>query len=297
MAPELVAGQPATIASDVYAIGVLLFHLLTGRYPVEGADLGKLRAAHASGARRTVLDVRPDLPRGAGPRCRDGDPPDPAEAFRQRRAAGGRAVRSHRHGLGNAGRTAARRSRASFARLDAGAGRRRGGGPAARLPSGAGGPRARACRAATGRRRQEDYRRARDLLAHYYRPQALETAIPLLEKIVAQDPQFAPAFADLARANFLQFTQQRDTKYIEPARKAALRALALAPDLASAHVTLGALYAWTAQNDLASHELEEALRLDRFNAAAYGALADLYKRSRPHRARGAHPPESRQPGP
>ena len=90
--------------------------------------------------------------------------------------------------------------------------------------------------------------------------------------------RFAPAFADLARANFLQFTQQRETKYVEPAREAALRALALAPDLASAHVTLGALYAWTAQNDLASHELEEALRLDRFNAAAYGALADLYKR-------------------
>jgi eukaryotic-like serine/threonine-protein kinase len=38
------------------------------------------------------------------------------------------------------------------------------------------------------------------------------------------------------------------------------------------------LYARTSQNDLASHELEEALRLDRFNAAAYGALADLYAR-------------------
>ena len=65
---------------------------------------------------------------------------------------------------------------------------------------------------------QEDYRRAHELLAHYYRPQALETAIPLLETIVAQDAQFAPAFADLGRANFLQFAQQRETKYIEPAR-------------------------------------------------------------------------------
>ena len=125
---------------------------------------------------------------------------------------------------------------------------------------------------------QEDYRRAHDLLAHYYRPQALETAIPLLEKIVAQDAQFAPAFADLGRANFLQFAQQRDTKYIEPARDASLRALALAPDLASAHVTLGFLYAFTDQNDLAGHELESALRLDKFNAAAYGALAELQTR-------------------
>ena len=94
------------------------------------------------------------------------------------------------------------------------------------------------------------------MLAHYYRPQALETAIPLLEKIVAQDAQFAPAFADLGRANFLQFAQQRDPKYIEPARESSLRALALAPDLASAHVTLGILYAFTDQNDLARHEIE-----------------------------------------
>ena len=116
------------------------------------------------------------------------------------------------------------------------------------------------------------------MLAHYYRPQAVETAIPLLEKIVAQDAQFAPAFADLGRANLLQFLQLRETKYIEPAREATLRALALVPDLASAHVTLGSLYTHTDQNDLASHELEEALRLDRFNAAAYGALAALYAR-------------------
>jgi Tfp pilus assembly protein PilF len=125
---------------------------------------------------------------------------------------------------------------------------------------------------------QEDYRRAHDLLAHYYRPRALETAIPLFEKIVAQDQRFAPAFADLGRANFLQFLRQREAKYIDPARESALRALALAPDLASAHVTLGSLYSYTGQNDLAGHELEEALRLDKFNAPAYGALADLYER-------------------
>jgi tetratricopeptide (TPR) repeat protein len=125
---------------------------------------------------------------------------------------------------------------------------------------------------------QADYSRAQELLTHYYRPRALETAIPTLEQVIAAAPNFAPAHAALARANLLQFIQQRDTKYIEPARSAALRAIALAPDLASPHVALGALYARTSQNDLASHELEEALRLDRFNAAAYGALADLYAR-------------------
>ena len=121
---------------------------------------------------------------------------------------------------------------------------------------------------------QDDYRQAHDLLAHYYRPNALETAIAMLEATVARDPRFAPAFADLGRANLLQFISQRDTKYIEPARESSLRAVALAPDLASPHVTLGTLYSRTAQNDVASHEFDEALRLDKFNAEAYGALAD-----------------------
>src|SRR5262245_61105827 len=35
LAPELFDGKPATIASDIYSVGVLLYHLMTGRYPVE----------------------------------------------------------------------------------------------------------------------------------------------------------------------------------------------------------------------------------------------------------------------
>jgi tetratricopeptide (TPR) repeat protein len=124
----------------------------------------------------------------------------------------------------------------------------------------------------------DDYQKAHDLLEHYYRPQALETAIPLLQKTVELDPRFAPAFADLGRANVLQFIQQRDSKYIEPARQASLQALNLKPDFASAHVTLGMLYTWTGKYDLASQELDQALRLDKYSAQAYGAQAELFYR-------------------
>jgi eukaryotic-like serine/threonine-protein kinase len=274
MAPELLLGQPATIASEVYAIGVMLFHLLTGQYPVEGADLGELRAAHASGTRRTVLDVRPDLPQALGHVVETATQPTPQRRF----ASTGQmiAALSDAIGMGAGAAVASAPSKARVSRAWMLA-------PvAAAVALLLAFPRARAV--LTGRSvgvplaaAQEDYRRAHDLLANYYRPHALETAIPLLEKIVAQDPRFAPGFADLGRANLLQFIQQRDTKFIEPARESALRALALAPDLASAHVTLGALYARTAQKDLASHDLEEALRLDKFNAEAYGALANLYE--------------------
>lgn len=42
MAPELLLGQPASAASDLYAVGVLLFEVLTGQLPFEGRMLGRL---------------------------------------------------------------------------------------------------------------------------------------------------------------------------------------------------------------------------------------------------------------
>jgi hypothetical protein len=62
LAPELFAGQPASPASDLYSVGVLLFYLVTRRYPVEGANLADLEAKHAARARRLLPDVRADLP-------------------------------------------------------------------------------------------------------------------------------------------------------------------------------------------------------------------------------------------
>ncbi len=62
MAPELLAGDRATPASDIYAIGVLLFFLLTGRHPVEGETLADLEEAHAQHRRVRLIDARPDLP-------------------------------------------------------------------------------------------------------------------------------------------------------------------------------------------------------------------------------------------
>ena len=43
MAPELFHGAPPSPASDVYALGVSYFQLLTGRLPYEADDLAKLR--------------------------------------------------------------------------------------------------------------------------------------------------------------------------------------------------------------------------------------------------------------
>lgn len=62
LAPEILQGARASAAGDLYALGVLLFHLVTGDFPVRARGLRDLRAAHTEGRRKRLRDLRPDLP-------------------------------------------------------------------------------------------------------------------------------------------------------------------------------------------------------------------------------------------
>jgi eukaryotic-like serine/threonine-protein kinase len=63
IAPEVFAGRPRTPASEIYSLGVLLYFLVTGSYPVEGDSRTIIERLHDRSARRQSLrDVRPDLP-------------------------------------------------------------------------------------------------------------------------------------------------------------------------------------------------------------------------------------------
>ncbi len=62
MAPERFQDPRPTVRSDIYAVGVMLFYLVSGRYPVEGDSLHAIREAHLSAtAMLTLADLRPDL--------------------------------------------------------------------------------------------------------------------------------------------------------------------------------------------------------------------------------------------
>ena len=61
LAPEVLSGSPATVQSDVYSLGVLLFHLVTGAYPVNGRTIAELRDAHRQRRPMWLRDARPDL--------------------------------------------------------------------------------------------------------------------------------------------------------------------------------------------------------------------------------------------
>src|SRR5690606_33198091 len=62
LAPELIRGSSPSAASDVYALGVLLYELVTGRLPFEDGHLGKLMQAHLEGKVPTPSRFQPDLP-------------------------------------------------------------------------------------------------------------------------------------------------------------------------------------------------------------------------------------------
>src|SRR5206468_2151021 len=64
-APELVRGEPATVATDVYALGVLAYTLLAGRAPFVGERAAVLHA-HLHTPPPPLSALRPDLPAGIG---------------------------------------------------------------------------------------------------------------------------------------------------------------------------------------------------------------------------------------
>jgi serine/threonine protein kinase/tetratricopeptide (TPR) repeat protein len=61
VAPEIFEGKPPSIQSDLYAVGVLLYHLVTGDFPVKGRDVDALRDEHRERHVRLLRDSRPGL--------------------------------------------------------------------------------------------------------------------------------------------------------------------------------------------------------------------------------------------
>jgi serine/threonine protein kinase len=63
LAPELVTGESATPASDIYALGCVTYECLTGRPPFANQSVLRVGAAHLAEPAPNPCELRPELPR------------------------------------------------------------------------------------------------------------------------------------------------------------------------------------------------------------------------------------------
>jgi serine/threonine protein kinase len=62
MAPEQAAGHPADPRSDIYAVGSILYEMLTGVPPYDGENVMEILHKKANEPPRPIVELRPDVP-------------------------------------------------------------------------------------------------------------------------------------------------------------------------------------------------------------------------------------------
>ena len=268
MAPELIAGKSATLSTDIYSLGALLFHLLTGKYPYSGETWEVVKAAQESGTRARLLDLRPDLPEAFASVVERAADPDPAKRYTSAgemigAIAGAIGPTTHSFTMPPSAANPVPEPKGWFRTWMLV--------PVLVVIGLTGWLSSSRLKTSSGPGANKQLLEAHDRLDHYYKAGNTEKAIELLEKFVAQYPDNASAFADLARANLYQFRSTKDPKYYEPTIAYADKALELNKKITSAHVTLAVLYTQTGKYDLATEQADAAVKLDALDAEAHFA--------------------------
>jgi serine/threonine protein kinase/tetratricopeptide (TPR) repeat protein len=114
----------------------------------------------------------------------------------------------------------------------------------------------------------------RALAEHDDEPGKLEAARSHFEQALKLDPDYAPALAGLAQVEGYYYRNvDSQPIHLERADRLAQRAVAAAPDLVEARITLGYAYGWKYEYPKAVEVLREAIRLDPENSHAWDALS------------------------
>jgi serine/threonine-protein kinase len=282
MAPELFQGMPATVASDIYSMGVLLYHLVTGEYPVKVSKRPFIEAVAAISERRALIDLRPDLPESFQRTVHVATEINPAKRF----ASAGQLAAALSESLGasvpvevsGSSAPAQGRSRKWMGAAIAGAvvvaavvGLGLSTGVVRRWmhPEAAGVP------AGTPANAYDDYQKAQDLMQRSYKAANIDAAEAGFQKVLDEDPSFALAAAGLGNTRFLQYRNNKDAKLLDQARAEEMKALDMDPNLAPPYVTLARMSAMQGQTSVARQQVQKALANDPHSAEAYGALAEI----------------------
>ena len=81
LAPEQIEGRPTTPATDVYAVGVVLFEMLAGVAPFNGDSPVATALAHTTAPVPDVRSLRPDVPDWLAVAIGKAMAKDPADRF------------------------------------------------------------------------------------------------------------------------------------------------------------------------------------------------------------------------
>jgi tetratricopeptide (TPR) repeat protein len=278
MGPELFSGSPASVASDIYAVGVLLFYLVTGQHPVRLGGLTAREAAAAISKRRALIDLRPDLSESFMRTVSVAMEMDPAKRY----ASAGQLAEALAETLGAAGTVAAPPKAASKTTLwvtiaallllaVAGSALWLAGIPRwLHTTNGA-------ATAGVPATQYDQFLKAQDLLQHYYKQANIGAAISGFQEVLKADPNFALAQAGLGQAYFLQYRDSRDANLLNMAKQATAKALQLNANLAPPYITMARMEAMQGHTQLAMQQVQKAIALDPHSAEAYGALAEVYE--------------------
>jgi eukaryotic-like serine/threonine-protein kinase len=281
MAPELFSGSPATVASDIYAVGVLLFYLVTGQHPVRLGGLTAREAAAAISKRKALIDLRPDLSESFMRTVAVAMEMDPAKRY----ASAGQLAEALAESLGAplpAGTVSAPPKAANKTTLWVAI--------AALLLLGVGGSALwlagiphwlhtahGAATAGVPATQYDQFLKAQDQLQHYYKQANIAAAITGFQEVLKADPNFALAQAGLGQGYFLQYRNSGEAKLLDMAKQATAEALRLDANLAPPYITMARMAAMQGQTQLAMQQVQKAIALDPHSAEAYGALAAVYE--------------------
>ncbi|RXH58285.1 serine/threonine-protein kinase [Granulicella sibirica] len=275
MAPELFVGSPPSAATDVYAIGVLLYFLVSGTHPAKltGLSLEQMKAALRK--RTPLVDVRSDLPEGFLRVVNTAMESDPSRRF----SSAGRLAEALAETLGSGATSASSevippKKRARVA-VFAGAGVL-----LLLIAGGAwkfeGSRRSSPASAGTSVSDDDLYQRAEGLLLRSYQEANTVEAVKEFQALLAANPNYALAQAGLGTAYFIQYRGSDDPRLLEMAKAATSRAIQLDPNIAPPYVTLARIAAMEGQNALAMQQAQKAMSIDKRNADAYRALSEVY---------------------
>lgn len=106
-----------------------------------------------------------------------------------------------------------------------------------------------------------------------------DRAIPLLQKAVSLDANFAAAYADLAAADVFKYIVTKDNHWLDSARQSASRAISLNDNLAPAHLAQAMILEASSDLDSAISEYNRALQLDPTDDEIIRRLALAYDAS------------------